>query len=87
MKIDKTVVATLVVALMGFSSVMPAFSADRPSGERVSKKEVGREVREAVEAIKEYSAEQKDEAVKKGKAVLDHLDVRIQQMESKIKKE
>lgn len=87
MKIYKTAFAVLIVALIGIFTAMPAFSADRPSGERVSKKEVGQEVKEAVEAIKAYSADQKDEAVKKGKAVLDNLDVRIEQMESKIKKE
>jgi hypothetical protein len=84
MNIRKTAVASLIA--ISFFSVMPAFSADRPSGERVSK-EVGQEVKEAVEAIKEYSVEQKDEAVKKGKAVLDNLDGRIEQIESKIKKE
>ncbi|MCG3112118.1 MAG: hypothetical protein MCM46_09890 [Candidatus Manganitrophus sp. SB1] len=87
MKIYKTAFAALIVASIGIFTAMPAFSADRPSGERVSKKEVGQEVKEAVEAIKAYSADQKDEAVKKGKAVLDNLDVRIEQMESKIKKE
>lgn len=87
MKIYKTAFAVLIVASIGIFTAMPAFSADRPSGERVSKKEVGQEVKEAVEAIKAYSADQKDEAVKKGKAVLDNLDVRIEQMESKIKKE
>ena len=86
MKIYKTACAALITALIGVFSGMPAFSADRPSGERVSKKEVGQEVKEAVEAIKAYSADQRDEAVKKGKAVLDHLDVQIAEMESKIKK-
>jgi hypothetical protein len=87
MKRYKTACATLIVIFIGLFSAMPVFSADRPSGERVSKKEVGQEVRETIEAIKEYSADQKDEAVKKGKAVLDNLDGRIEQMESKIKKE
>lgn len=87
MKIYKTAYAALIVASIGIFAAMPAFSADRPSGERVSKKEIGQEVKEAVEAIKEYSADQRDEAVKKGKAVLDHLDGRIEQMESKLKKE
>lgn len=82
MKIYKAVCATLIGAFI-FFSVMPAFSADRPA----EKKEVGQEVKEAVEAIKEYSADQKDEAVKKGKAVLDNLDGRIEQMESRIKKD
>lgn len=83
MKIHKTAYAALIVASIGIFTAMPAFSADRPT----EKKEVGKEVKEAVEAIKEYSAEQKDEAVKKGRAVLDHLDVHIEQLESRIKKD
>lgn len=83
MKIYKTAYAVLIVAFIGFFSVLPAFSADPPA----EKKEVGQEVKEAVEAIKEYSADQKDEAVKKGKAVLDNLDDHIEQLESRIKKD
>jgi len=82
MKIYKTVYAAmLIITIIGFFSVMPAFSADP------EKREVGREVEEAVEAIKEYSADQKEAAVKKGKALLDHLDGRIEQLESRMKKD
>lgn len=83
MKFYRTTYAMLITALIAAFSIVPAFSADSSA----EKKEVGKEVKEAVEAIQAYSAEQKDEAVKKGKAVLDHLDHRIEQMESKIKKE
>lgn len=82
MKIYKTAFVILIVSVMGLFSVMPAFSADP-----AERKEVGKEVREAVEAIKEYSAEQKDEAVKKGKAILDNLDDHIERLESRIKKD
>lgn len=83
MKMNQTAFATLIIAIISILSVMPAFSADRPA----EKKEVGKEVKEAVEAIKEYSVDQKDEAVKKGKAVLDHLDDHIEQLELRIKKD
>lgn len=83
MKIYKTAYAILIGAFIGFFSVMPAFPADPPA----EKKAVGKEVKEAVEAIKEYSAEQKDEAVKKGKAVLDNLDDHIEQLEARMKKD
>lgn len=83
-KIYKTAFAALIAT--GLFSVMPAFSADPPSGGKTAGKEVGREVKEAVEAIKEYSAEQRDDAVKKGKAVLDDLDARIERMKLKIEK-
>jgi hypothetical protein len=86
MKICKNGCAGLIVALIGFFQVVPAFSAEQPPTEMKAKKEVGQEVREAVEAIKESSADQRDAAVKKGKALLDHLDTRIEQMESNLKK-
>lgn len=85
MRMDKAACAMLIGAFI-FFSVMPAFSADRSSGERVSKKEVGQEVKEAVEAMKAYSVDQKAEALKKGKAILDDLNGRIEQMESSIKR-
>ncbi|MBI3803849.1 MAG: hypothetical protein HY282_08825 [Nitrospirae bacterium] len=86
MKHYKTTCALLIVASVGCFSEMPAFSADPISGEKISQKQVGQEVQEAVDAIKKYSADQRDEAVKKGRAVLDHLDVEIAAMESKMKK-
>ena len=75
--------AALIIALIGLFPVVPAFPADPPS-EKGEKKEVGQELREEVEAIKTYSAAQRDAAVKKGKAVLEGLDARIERMKSKI---
>jgi hypothetical protein len=82
MKIDKMGCTALMVAFIGLFPVI-AFPADRPA-EKTAKKEVGQGVQETVESIKAYSAEQRDAAVKKGKAVIEDLDVRIERMKSKI---
>ena len=50
-----------------------------PSAEEVKEK-----VAEAAEAIKNYSVAQRDEALKKAKAVLDDLDGRIDGMQSQL---
>lgn len=84
MEMYKRACATLIVVFIGLFPATAAFSADRPTGEKGARKEVGQEMQEAVEAIKTYSAEQKDQAVKKGKALLDDLDARIERMKSKI---
>jgi hypothetical protein len=76
--------ATLIVTFVGFLAATAVFSAEPTAGEMTGKKEVGQEMREAAEAIKSYSAGQRDEAVKKGKTLLDDLDLRIERMKSKI---
>jgi hypothetical protein len=50
-------------------------------------KDVSRKVDETGQAIKEYTVAQRDEAIKKAKAALDDLDVRIGRMERKLDNE
>jgi acyl-CoA reductase-like NAD-dependent aldehyde dehydrogenase len=49
-------------------------------------KDVKEKADETVQAIKDYSVNQRDEAVKKAKAAMDELDVRINSMESQLDK-
>jgi hypothetical protein len=50
-----------------------SFAAQTSTNE-TGAKDVKEKVTEAVQAIEKYSVDQRDEAVKKGKAVLDDLD-------------
>jgi chromosome segregation ATPase len=52
-----------------------------------AKKDVGKKVEAAAEAIKNYTIAQKDEAIKSAKATLDDLDARIKQMEDRLDKQ
>ena len=52
-----------------------------------AKKDVGKKVEAATDAIKNYTIAQKDQAIKSAKATLDDLDVRIKQMEDRLDKQ
>ena len=65
---------------------LTVFFAETVFGEKTSKMEVKKEVKEATETIKKYSIEQRDEAVKSTKSTLDKMDKRIDQMESDLNK-
>ena len=60
-----------------------SFAADNSSG-KTTGKDVSKNIDETAHAIKNYSAEQRDEALKNAKRVLDDADARIDQFESKV---
>jgi hypothetical protein len=62
-----------------------SFAAQK-AGDNTGQKEVSQEVKEAIEAIKNYSVEQRDEAVKKVKVAMDAMDDRIHGMEERLGK-
>ena len=66
--------ALLAVSPLSFSAEAPATTA----------KDVSRKAGETGRAIKDYTVEQRDEAIKKAKAALDDLDARIRRMERKL---
>jgi len=53
---------------------------------KATSKDVKQETMEAIEAIKKYSIEKKDKAVREVKVVLEDLDARIDRMQSRIEK-
>jgi len=69
-----------------FLAVGSVSFAAQTSAEKTTTKEVKDKVAEAAEAIKNYSVDQRDEAVKKAKVALDDLDARIDRMESRLNK-
>lgn len=60
-----------------------SLAGQKAEGETTSK-QVSKEVREALEAIKKYSAEQRDEALKKVSIAIDNLDARISDLEERM---
>ena len=71
-----------LLLLVVFTASQIIFFSAPSFGEKTTGKEVKKEVQEAAEVIKNYSIEQRDEAVKNTKATLDKMDRRIDQMES-----
>ena len=70
------------VALGALLTVSPSFFAAESSG--TTAKDVSRKAGETGRAIKDYTVEQRDEAIKKAKTALDDLDARIRRMERKL---
>lgn len=71
-----------VIAMLGLMPVAHATA----SSDSVSAKEVQREAKDLIQALKNYTASQKDEAVRKTGAALDNLDRRVDALETRIDK-
>jgi chromosome segregation ATPase len=76
----QAVLALMLFTSCGIGSMGLAHAAtDKPTMQDVKK-----EVAEAAEAIKHYSADQRDEAINKAKAVMDSLDAKIDKLQASI---
>jgi hypothetical protein len=87
MKIRKSAFSVRALALGALLTVSPLSFAAETSGNKTTAKDVSTKVDEAGQAIKNYTVAQRDEAIKKAKAALDDLDVRIGRMERKLDNE
>ena len=86
MKTQRVKSALLVFASIVFLAVPSVSHANRTAEEKTTKKEVKQEIKEAFEAVENYTADQRDEAVKKIKVALEKIDSQIESMESRIGK-
>jgi small-conductance mechanosensitive channel len=77
-KVNLALIVALIVAIASVSS------AAQQSAQKPTAKEIKKKTAEAADAIKNYSVDQRDEALKKAKAVLDDLDTRIDGLESRL---
>jgi hypothetical protein len=84
LKVRKSRNAALVLIFGGLFAVMPVLLAAETSADSTMIKEANREVTEAARSIKDYSAEQRDEAVKKARTAMNDLDARIQRLETQL---
>ena len=72
----KVAALTLVVALLLAGAPM-SFAADKTAGQQID---------ETAQSIKNYSAEQRDDALRSAKKVLEDADARIDHFESEVSK-
>lgn len=89
MKMKKhTILSLFAAGLLGVTSLGYAAQPDaaQPEHSATSAKEAGKKITDAADAIKNYTADKRDEAAKKAKAALDELDVRINALEERIDK-
>jgi len=78
-----TVISVIGVALLGIAPVCHA----APQEDKTTAKAVGQQMADTADSIKNYTADQRDEAVKKAKAALAVLDTRIAALEARIDKD
>lgn len=74
----------VMIAVTGLVVASTAFAA-QATPSKTTIQDVEKKVAEAVESVKAYAVDQRAEAVQKAKAALDDIDVRIDQMDSRIR--
>ncbi|KHE92994.1 MAG: hypothetical protein K8F52_17225 [Candidatus Scalindua rubra] len=79
-RIIRSVIIVAAIAMPGISSI--CFS--ETSTDKTTMEEVKQEMRDAIQVLKDYSIDQRDEAIKETKAALNRLDNRIDALETHI---
>jgi chromosome segregation ATPase len=74
----------LWVIMSAFYLMSPVVFAEQSSVEKTTMHDVKQEMKEAANAIKNYSIAQRDEAVKAAKSTLDNLDAEIERLEDRL---
>ena len=83
MKIEKIMYTAVALAFIGMLVIVPLCSAETSSGE-TSIEEVKQKTQSLLETLKDYTAGQRDEAMRKSKAALDSMDKRIEALEAQV---
>ncbi len=83
MKIKKIIYTAVVLAFTGMPAAVTLCHAETPSGE-TSIEDVKQKTQSLLETLKNYTAEQRDEAMQKSKAALDSMDKRIEALETQV---
>ncbi len=87
MKTQRLKISVMVFVSIAFLAIPSVWPVDRKAGEMTTEKEVKQEIKEAFEAVKNYTADQRDEAVKKVAVTLEKIDSQIESVENHIEKE
>lgn len=85
MKTTKAFYPSLILSLWLMFCGVPVSFADT-ADDKTTLKQARQQVADAARAIKDYSVDQRDEAVKKVKASLDELDASIERLQASIDK-
>jgi chromosome segregation ATPase len=83
MKIEKTHRSVFMFMLIAMLGITPLCYAET-SSKKTSIEEVKQETKDLIQALKDYTADQRDEAIQKTKAGLHNLDKRIDALETRI---
>ena len=79
--------ATSLFIWVALVAIVSAFFAGQTPADDTRMKDIEREMKALTQAIKSYSAEQRDKAVSKAKSAMEKLDGRIEAMQRQLDKE
>ena len=83
MKITRMKTLTFIFMLIAMLGIAPLCYADK-SSEKTSIEDIRQETQELIQALKSYTADQRDEAIQKSKTALENLDGRIDELETRV---
>ena len=83
MKIQTILYTAVTMTFSGMLVIVPLCSAETPRDE-TSIEEVKEKTQSLLETLKDYTAEQRDEAMRKSKTALDSMDKRIEALENHV---
>lgn len=83
MKIEKIIYTAVILVFIGMPTTVTLCYAETSSGE-TSIEDVKQKTQSLLETLKNYTAEQRDEAMQKSKAALDNMDKRIEALETHV---
>ncbi|MFO8089874.1 MAG: hypothetical protein R6U13_08570 [Desulfatiglandaceae bacterium] len=86
MKFQKLIAKGGIFVLVVFFMIAGNCFADQKPDDKTTADELGQDVKDALNALKDYSADKRDEALKKGKSAVDALDDRIEKLEDNARK-
>jgi chromosome segregation ATPase len=84
MKLPRLRSTAVVIGSAVFFVTATAVYAAQKSADKTTMQEVKQKMVDAADVIKDYSADQRDEAIDKVKATLDDLDARIDRLQTRI---
>ena len=87
MKNQRVKISVLVFVLIAFLVIPSVSLYGQTAEDNTTKKEVKQEIKEAFEAVKNYTADQRNDAVKKIKVALENIDRQLESMENRIGKQ
>lgn len=74
----------VVLSAISILLIYGPFTAQSLAGQKTTAKAVKNEVADAAETLKDYSVDQRDQAIEKAKSIMSDLDKRIDKLENRI---
>lgn len=87
MNIQRFVFSVAAFFLGTLLAISPPTFAAEASGAKTTAKDISRKADDAARAVKNYTVQQRDEAIRSAKSALDDLDARLRSLDRKVDRE